>query len=248
MPHDHPFVVDALAQGRYRERIWKEYWENRVLRRVEGANYNFKTPFWSASMDMVDGVSLKRNFLRHMWHLRPEYREHTCRALKEQEMFDTDYIALSIRRGDKTKEHFKFPGMDEYIRAAEPLIPSVFGEGQTPKIFVATDDCSILSVLRSARPQWMFRSQCDVLVPERQQMGYDINEIPHMNEAQKEEHFRKFFIELYALALSKVYIGVGYTNVAWFAYMMKPNNIDKSTFILLDSASARLMVDPLAQW
>lgn len=28
-------------------------------------------------------------------------------------------------------------------------------------------------------------------------------------------------------------VGVAYTNVAWFAYMMRPN-VDKSTFILLD--------------
>eukprot|EP00547_Thalassionema_nitzschioides_P001347 CAMPEP_0194200370 /NCGR_PEP_ID=MMETSP0156-20130528/1002_1 /TAXON_ID=33649 /ORGANISM="Thalassionema nitzschioides, Strain L26-B" /LENGTH=412 /DNA_ID=CAMNT_0038925355 /DNA_START=24 /DNA_END=1262 /DNA_ORIENTATION=- len=244
LPHDHPFVVEALKEGRYRERIWKEYWENRVLRRVEGANYNYRTSFWSHP-DTVDGVSLKRRFLRHLWHLRPQYRETTCQALKEKDIFDTDYIGLSIRRGDKTKEHFKFPSMDEYIQAAEPLIPSVFTQGQTPKLFVATDDCSVISILRSARPNWIFVSQCDQLA--QQQMGYDINEIPTLDETQKEEHFRKFFIELYALALSKVYIGVGYTNVAWFAYMMKPN-VDKSTFILLDSTSQRLMADPLSQW
>lgn len=199
---DHPFVEKALAEGRYRTRKWKEYWDNRVLRRTEGANYNYKTPFYSHP-DPVDGVALKRHFLRHMWHLRPNYRDATCQSLKDQDIFDSDYIGISIRRGDKTKENFKFPSMDEYVKAAEPIIPSVFGEGQTPKFFVATDDCSMVDELRQLRPQWVFKTQCDLLA--EKQNGYNNDAMKTLDEAQQEEHFRKFFVELYALAFSKVY-------------------------------------------
>mmetsp|Transcript_5636 Transcript_5636/g.8170 ORF Transcript_5636/g.8170 Transcript_5636/m.8170 type:complete len:409 (+) Transcript_5636:58-1284(+) len=235
LPHDHPIVKERMASGNYVVREWRQYWDSLERRRTSLHNFNYNTSMYSHPAANVDGVTLKRDFIRHMWHLLPSYRDSTCQALKDQGIFDTDYIALSVRRGDKTAEHFAFPTMRVYIREAENLVRHVFKDGEIPKIFVATDDCKTLHELRRLRPQWTFISQCDLLA--EIQTGYDIKKIPKMNGKQREEHFRKFFVELYALAFSKLYIGVAYTNVAWWAYMMRPNfNQDflEDTFILVD--------------
>mmetsp|Transcript_18005 Transcript_18005/g.27280 ORF Transcript_18005/g.27280 Transcript_18005/m.27280 type:complete len:506 (-) Transcript_18005:111-1628(-) len=251
LPRTHPFVKAKLERGMYQVREWREYWDNLRRRRTEHYHFRFDNNNNNTSAayhhpaGRVNGLHLKRHLLRHLWHLKPEYRNATCRALQDQAIFQTDYIAMSIRRGDKMKEEQSHlnnpPTMADYIAKAERLIPYMFptnnnNEEETPpppKIFVATDDCTCVSTLRKARPQWLFISQCDQL--SETQNGFDILDVPKMNEAQREEHFRKFFVELYALALSKVFIGVAYTNVAWFAYMMRPN-VEKSTFILLDKS------------
>mmetsp|Transcript_5634 Transcript_5634/g.8166 ORF Transcript_5634/g.8166 Transcript_5634/m.8166 type:complete len:398 (+) Transcript_5634:21-1214(+) len=234
LPHNDPFVVQAMAEGRVHTRYYQEYWDNLILRRVVQGKYNYKTAAYSHAENNVNGLALKRDFLRHMWHLQPSFRATTCQALKDHDIFDTDYIGLSIRRGDKAKERFqnRFPTMDEYILEAESAIPIIFKEGQRPKLFVATDDCSMLEILRKARPQWIFVSQCDQL--SEAQTGFDLTEISKLDNKKREEHFGKFFVELYALALSKVFIGVAYTNVAWWAFMMRP--ADKETFLLIDES------------
>eukprot|EP00546_Thalassionema_frauenfeldii_P020421 CAMPEP_0178900816 /NCGR_PEP_ID=MMETSP0786-20121207/3677_1 /TAXON_ID=186022 /ORGANISM="Thalassionema frauenfeldii, Strain CCMP 1798" /LENGTH=414 /DNA_ID=CAMNT_0020571849 /DNA_START=89 /DNA_END=1330 /DNA_ORIENTATION=+ len=236
LPNDHEFVKEKLRTNNFKYRKWHEFFMDERLRRTQRHNYNFNTESYSHPKPNVNGIELKRDFLRHMWHLKPAYRDNTCGGLKGHNIFDTDYIAISIRRGDKTSEDFTYPRMSEYILRIEPLIPHVFKDGQQPKIFVATDDCGLMPTLREARPTWSFVSQCDSL--REMQHGYDIQDIPKFNDEQREEHFKKFFIELYAMAFAKVFVGVSYTNVSWFAYMMRPN-IDRSTFVLLDTA-----VDP----
>mmetsp|Transcript_31351 Transcript_31351/g.47395 ORF Transcript_31351/g.47395 Transcript_31351/m.47395 type:complete len:402 (-) Transcript_31351:95-1300(-) len=243
LAHGHPFVQRKIELQMYEVRQWDEYWKDLRQRRTLSHTYNFTTPPYSHPEANVNGIALKRDFMRHMWHLKPTYRDQTCQTLRDQQIFDTDYIAMSVRRGDKTKENFRFPGMNEYITEAQRLIPHVFKNGQKPKIFVATDDCSVLPSLRRARPNWDFISQCDQIA--ETQNGYDIRDIPKLTDDQREEHFKKFFVELYAMALSKVFIGVAYTNVSWFAYMMRPN-VDKSTFILLDKMNNA--VDDLDSW
>lgn len=213
LPRNHPFVQTKMQRGLYEVREWREYWDDLRQRRTEQHHYQFNTSdAYRHPTPHVNGLHLKRHLLRHLWHLKPQYRDATCQALKDQAIFQTDYIAFSIRRGDKMKEqHFNPPTMADYIVKAERLIPYMFPNGETPKIFVATDDCMYVGILRKARPQWQFLSQCDQL--SETQNGFDILDVPQMNEAQREEHFRKFFVELYALALSKVfskYLTIGY--------------------------------------
>eukprot|EP00547_Thalassionema_nitzschioides_P007909 CAMPEP_0194200300 /NCGR_PEP_ID=MMETSP0156-20130528/963_1 /TAXON_ID=33649 /ORGANISM="Thalassionema nitzschioides, Strain L26-B" /LENGTH=405 /DNA_ID=CAMNT_0038925275 /DNA_START=43 /DNA_END=1260 /DNA_ORIENTATION=+ len=234
LPHDHPFVKERMESGNYKVRDWQEYWTPLKERRTALHRFDYNTTMYSHPVPRVDGVTLKRDFIRHIWHLLPSYRNSTCQALKEKEIFDTDYIAMSIRRGDKTKEKFtsKFPTVGAYVVEADNLVPHVFKDGQRPTFFLATDDCYVVHIFRESRPEYTFVSQCDDLA--ENQNGYDILDIPKMNAQQREEHFRKFFIELYALALSKVFIGVAYTNVAWWAFMMRP--ADKETFLLIDES------------
>ena len=45
--------------------------------------------------------------------------------------------------------------MQQYVDAAEQSIPVHF-DGKVPSIFVATDDCSVLTELRQLKPDWRF--------------------------------------------------------------------------------------------
>mmetsp|Transcript_781 Transcript_781/g.947 ORF Transcript_781/g.947 Transcript_781/m.947 type:complete len:394 (-) Transcript_781:12-1193(-) len=247
LAHDDNFVKKAMMDGRYEVRNWKQLLSDVMLSRIEAIKYDYHTFAYTHPKHAVDGLTLKRDFLRHMWHLLPLYRENVCITLKDEEIFDTDYIALSIRRGDLSKKLESVKTMGEYIRETERVLPLIFDKGQTPKIFVATDDCAMVDILRKHRPHWTIKSQCDQL--NIMQKGYSKDELKALTKEQRDEHFRKFFVELYALAFSKVFIGVSHTNVAWFAYMMRPN-VDRSTFILLDYINdpKERMHDPTMIW
>jgi len=228
--------------------MWQTTWGDTRLRRIESQTFDFTNTttfgYNYPSNPQVNGVSLKRDFMRRFWKLRPAYRESTCQALQNEtqhDLFGKDYIAFSVRRGDKTTEGFKFPTMMEYIIAAQPVME------QYPqmKIFVATDDCKVLPELRALRPEWKFESQCDYMVADTNNNGFVLSKLNHLSSDQRDLHFRKFFVELYAMAMSKVFIGVSYTNVAWFVYMLRPDGVDKATFQLIDVKTGW---DPLDQW
>jgi len=251
LPHHHPFVVKAIAEGRTETRMWGEYWNDMRSRHVEREIYNYTSgdskdaAVKAMGYDItsgIDGHTLKRDFLRRMWHLRPYYRNETCHSLREHNIlpYQGDFIAYSVRRGDKDTEGFKFPKMREYIHETERVLPGMYPNvtDPIPNIFVATDDCSVMKRLQELKPTWNFQSQCYNATEEDDiQDGYDIKHIPDWSYQQREAHFKKFFVELYALSLSKVYIGVAYTNVAWFSYFLRPK-MDKTMFILLDQQKA----------
>mmetsp|Transcript_18493 Transcript_18493/g.26585 ORF Transcript_18493/g.26585 Transcript_18493/m.26585 type:complete len:184 (-) Transcript_18493:254-805(-) len=170
---------------------------------------------------------LKKIVMRRMWRLKPDIRERVCSRLESYGL-GKEFITFSIRRGDKVHEQFaKLVGMDQYINAAEVAIVEQFG-GVPPSIFVATDDCQIMSKLREIRPGWRFVSECD----EHDASGFDLRRVRAWNEDETDEHFYKFFTELYAMASAKYFIGVAYTNVSWWAFFMRQT---RHNFVLLDA-------------
>ena len=85
----------------------------------------------------------------------PQVRDQTCSTLAAHGLAE-DFITLSIRQGDKkSEENFQFATMQQYVDAAEQSIPVHF-DGNIPSIFVATDDCSVLTELRQLKPDWRF--------------------------------------------------------------------------------------------
>jgi hypothetical protein len=150
-----------------------------------------------------------------------------------------DFLAMSVRRGDKTTENFDFISMSSYLEAADKAIQEKF-EGIPPIIFVATDDCSVLSTLRESRPTWRFISECD----KHHQEGFDLRDMAKWTNQDYDEHFGKFFVELFAMAHAKYFIGIGYTNVSWFVYFMRGGKMEN--FELLDAKQGTTQV--LQNW
>lgn len=206
--YTHRLYTNAIHSHSMRRIFWQTTWNDERLRRVERHEYDFTnvTTFGYSHPDPhVNGISLKRDFIRRLWQLKPEIRESTCQSLQNDHhnLLQKDYIAFSVRRGDKASEGFRFPSMLEYIHAAEPIIEANGVENKT--IFVATDDCKVLNELRHMRPDWDFESQCDYLQDNTNNEGFVLTKLNHLTSTQRDAHFQKFFTEIYALAMSKVF-------------------------------------------
>eukprot|EP00543_Licmophora_paradoxa_P013530 CAMPEP_0202466536 /NCGR_PEP_ID=MMETSP1360-20130828/69095_1 /ASSEMBLY_ACC=CAM_ASM_000848 /TAXON_ID=515479 /ORGANISM="Licmophora paradoxa, Strain CCMP2313" /LENGTH=153 /DNA_ID=CAMNT_0049090707 /DNA_START=135 /DNA_END=593 /DNA_ORIENTATION=+ len=153
--------------------------------------------------------------MRRIWRPHAPLREKVCGKLENHDLTE-DYIAFSVRRGDKKElEHFEYQDLQDYIVRAEEEITAVFN-GTVPKIFVATDDCTVMPEFQKLRPTWTFVSQCD----NNDDTGFALYDVMDWTIEQTDAHFEKFMIELYGLAMGRVFIGVSYTNVAWWVYFM----------------------------
>ena len=205
LDQNDPFVQDRYAQSRVQSRgDFRVLWEDLYNRRMWNNLYNIS----SLHYENMQGHTLKKVVLRRMWRMRPEVRHDTCSALENHGLQD-EYMAFSVRRGDKSTEGFDFTPTERYIAAAERAV--ALGHFRTvPKIFVATDDCTVLHEFRSQRPQWTFVSECDRLVSSNSssnQQGFVLKDMLDWTPEETDAHFHKFFVELYAAAISKVFIG-----------------------------------------
>jgi predicted nuclease of predicted toxin-antitoxin system len=213
LPKDDPIVTRAEAEGRVITTKWRDYWDSSEKRRMHGNLHNIT----SLNYMNIESTILKKVMLRRMWRLLPQVRDDSCTSLEGHGLED-EYMAFSVRRGDKDTEGFEFTKPEDYIVAAEQARDRHFG-GQMPRIFVATDDCAVMGELRQLRPSWFFTSECDRT--DDNTHGFVLSEMKKWTLAQTDEHYRKFFVELLGLAGAKFYIGVSYTNVAWWAAYMR---------------------------
>ena len=242
LPKEHPFVKSAYKEGRVQLRPWHEYWSNVTLRRILHKQF---PDIPMIGYTNIEGHQLKRASIRRMWRLLPSYRESTCKSLTDYDM-GVEFMAFSVRRGDKDTEKFEFTPLSEYIKAAEDE-KRTFG-GMVPKIFVATDDCRVMQEFRDLRPDWVFVSECDKEQQEGQDVttaGFVLRDVHKWDKSTEDAHFRKFFVEIYALVTSKVFVGVSYTNVAWWVFFLRPFHYN---FILLDKPKGRSDLDILKMW
>ena len=80
-------------------------------------------------------------------------------------------------------------------------------------------------------PSTNINSECDRA--KKADHGFALADMNGWSQDATDEHYNKFFVELYAMASAKVFIGIWYTNVTWWAFFMRPDN--RSTFKLLDT-------------
>jgi len=231
-----------------RTRDWKETWGNWTHNRRIKSKLN---TIDSLGVKGVDGHLLKRYILRRLWRPLPWIRENVCTELEDQLSRNTasrsgssrdDFIAFSVRRGDKVQENFTFATLDQYIVAAEKAAVKHFHGGRDekdiynnpkkmPTIFVATDDCTVMRDFRSRRPNWNFVTACDDTTNHQSKDGFRANDMTRWDPEATDAHFQKFMLELFAMASAKYFIGVLYTNVTWWVLFMRSQ--DQSTFQIL---------------
>lgn len=238
LPLDHPLVVKAKEEGRIVKRNWEDFWNEMSARRAYGQIAKLPT----LGFEKIEGHNLKRELIRRMWHPLPKYRQSSCSAMEKNHGLKAgEYMAFSVRRGDKTEEKFAFTDLKDYIDEAQnhkhrfsSFKQDHGGSDQMPKIFVATDDCSVMAEFRRMRPAWIFVSECDVEDNSKAaaQNGFALSDFKNWGEAAEDAHFTKFFTEIYAMAMSRVFIGVRYTNVSWWVYFLRPF---RHSFVLLDT-------------
>jgi hypothetical protein len=223
---DNIVIQKAILEGRVETKTWGDVWNTEVKRRVLSQKY--KIPYLTGDYE-IDGHRLKFLALIRMWRPLELVRNSACLALENHGLVD-EYLAFSVRRGDKhTVEKFDYPTASEYIKAAETSINIHFG-GVQPKIFVATDDCTVMSELRGLKPDWTFVSQCD-LEAHVADKGFALTDMKNWNTEMTDAHYAKFFAELYGLAAAKFVIGVAYTNVSWWVLFMRRARLDAILFL-----------------
>lgn len=183
----------ALTPESTQERNWREVWDWRHNRRVEGQNDTMP----GLDYPLMEGHALKRIIMRRLFRLQPQIRDLTCKGLEGHGLHE-EFMTFSVRQGDKMKEeHFSYATMPQYIAAAEEAIPKYFG-GKVPTIFVATDDCLVMREFRTLRPNWRFVSECDNI--QNRDHGFALVDMAQWSKEATDAHFLKFFVELYAMA------------------------------------------------
>mmetsp|Transcript_297 Transcript_297/g.422 ORF Transcript_297/g.422 Transcript_297/m.422 type:complete len:423 (-) Transcript_297:93-1361(-) len=217
-------VQDAIKENRVQERTWQDIW----LEHRQSHGTLVDIPY--LNYIQAEGHGLKRNMLKRMWRPKANVRKTACEGL-EKFGLSQEFMVFSVRRGDKTEENMSFATTEQYVERAQIAIQEQF-QGAVPLIFVATDSCEVMEELRALRPAWTFVGECDKM--EHQEHGFALTDVPNWTEQQAEAHYMKFFTELFAMASAKVFIGVWYTNVSWWAFFMRQNG-DLSSFILLDT-------------
>lgn len=178
-----------------------------------------------------DNIWLKKHILRRLFRIKAGERNRSCARLVSHGLND-EYIALSVRRGDKALEYELESSMQPYIDHAENAIKSHFG-GKVPVLFVATDDCTVMEDLRTLRPSWKFISECDKA--QNDQNGFVIEEMKYWTLDQTDQHYHKFITELIAMASAKFFIGVSTTNVSLFLYWMRAYEQEDDTWVFVDT-------------
>jgi hypothetical protein len=102
-----------------------------------------------------------------------------------------------------------------------------------------------MASFREMRPSWRFVSECDAEQKSQHVAGFALDDVKNWGNDAQNSHFKKFFVEMYAMATSKVLIGVSYTNVSWWVYFLRPF---RHSFILLDKAEGTSDLEALSVW
>uniref|UniRef100_A0A7S4JJJ0 Uncharacterized protein n=1 Tax=Odontella aurita TaxID=265563 RepID=A0A7S4JJJ0_9STRA len=230
----HPIVRDA---SKIRFYPYPEIGdrEGERLKKARQTNNGKRTIPGISGMKDLDNLTLKKGLLRRYWRLLPERRETVCRRLSTHGITE-EYMAFSIRRGDKKIEH---DGKSEqmtvqmYLDEADKAIDPHFG-GKIPTVFVATDDCAAVEELRALRPSWKFVSECD-RAGDGSAAGFVLDDMTKWTLETTDAHYEKFFAELIGMAEAKHWIGVSFTNVAFWVYYMRHYTKTDDTVVFLDS-------------
>lgn len=206
LPRDSSILLNAIANNMTKVvDVMEHVYAHKHRRRV----FKDKTTIANLNYRERDGHFLKKVIMRRLWRPLPEVRNHTCSTLERVHKLNKDYIALSVRRGDAKGSI----DLQRYLYETGRAIDDFFDK-KPPRIFVATDDCTVMTEFRRLRPHWKFVSECDVH-PNSIKDGNDPDALANVRQWTKidtEAHFEKFLVELYGMALAKVFIGVSTTD------------------------------------
>jgi hypothetical protein len=235
LPRNHQKVEDAFrhhkfAEPGYHQIQYHEYgkFSGGLLPRDDPIR-NKVRDIQSLFLYEKESIWMKKMMMRRLFRILPKLRDLSCARLSKLGLQE-EYMAMSVRRGDKSIEFELETSLQPYIDKAEIAIRTHFG-GKAPKIFVASDDCSIMSDIRTLRPHWEFVGECDNATEDN---GFVIAETKHWTLEQTDKHYEKFVTEMIALASAKYFIGVSNTNVALFVYFMRGFEASDDTWQFID--------------
>lgn len=220
--------------------------ENENIHTVTSADYwseqNRYTYFSTASLlnyTNYNGHLLKKIMLQHLLKLRSTVREDVCDNLEIFQLGD-EFMTLSVGqyrsdydklvRGEAPPDLFHHPyDLPIYIRHAKYAFETFYNNRILP-IYVATDKCEVVDELRALEPDWKFFSECDHY-PDKFFPPGELWNNAELSDSDRKIFLRKFFIDLWAMATSSYFIGLGAADSSWIAYFMRGS---RGHFIMVD--------------
>ena len=236
LPRDHPKVQWAMKWHKFVEPDYFQMNRHEYgnfgagLLPVDAPQRHRKRDVQSLFLYNKDNIWLKKVLLRRLFRILPWIREVACSRLSKHGL-DEDYIALSIRRGDKSLEYALESSLQPYIDEAEVAVKTHFN-GVVPKIFVASDDCSVMEEIRALRPDWKFVGECDNASEDN---GFVLTAAQRWTPEETDRHYEKFVTEMIAMASAKYFIGVATTNVSFWVYFMRQLGAKDDTWVFIDT-------------
>lgn len=236
LPRDHRKVKDAM---RYHKFLDPDYFQIQYHEygRFSGGLLPLDDPIRHKTRDIQslflyekDNIIIKKIMMRRLFRILPEMRDIACKRLNDYGL-NEEYLALSVRRGDKELEYELESSLQPYIDKAEVAINTHF-DGIPPVIFVASDDCSVMKEIRELRKDWKFVGECDNA---SEQNGFILSSAKKWTEEQTDRHYEKFITEMIAMASAKCFIGVATTNVSYWIYFMRHINAKDDTWVFVDT-------------
>jgi len=175
----------------------------------------------------LERIDMRRHWLRKVWAFQPWVQQKMCPHLKSLKL-TWPYIAILVRRGDKTSERGDGNNKQLMPIPLEHWVNALQGfslAGLVREVFLATDDCRVLDELRAAMPGWRFSSLCGF------HFGTGWRLFKDVRRQDLEPHHLKFFGELIAMASATIFLGDIRTNVHnWVVYMRPVNSSNASNF------------------
>ena len=230
LPRNHPIVTQAITEDRIHTVTPAEYWSNRKIFNSTASLLNHRD---------VNGHLLTKIMLRRILKLNPMVRADVCDNL-DQYHFGDEFMTMSIKqhrsaydkelRGE-IPDHLvdqKF-GLDTYIHYAKDAF-KFFYNNRTLPIYVATDNCSVVEELRHLEPDWVFSSECDYY-PTRIFSPLNLWNNAELTDGERRAYLHKIFVDLFAMATSTYFIGLGAADFSWLAFFLRGS---RSHFILVD--------------
>jgi hypothetical protein len=201
--HPMPVAFDALRHGLekglkknvlFYSDVWRDIWAKKFLSYplVDPATHRIGQDFWTtmqAEMALV-------------WRLKPSVAEKV-NALKAPPLaaLGNAFSAVHIRRGDKTLEA-STTSIEEYVKhISQPGLPR--------RVFVLTDDFSVLGELETAAPEFTFVSLCLPKQRGHEQGAFNAG----LGPARYEETLR-LIAELTIARQAERFFGTGTSNIS----------------------------------
>ena len=144
--------------------------------------------FWQATRH-VQSMSIKRQVGHYLWKSISNQTFHFIQTHRIENL-SIDF-AIHIRRGDKFKEARAIP-LEKYLM--------IIGRNRSsPKIFVVSDDSTVVEQLRRLKPRWKFVSLDEFYPRRRKILGHFQANFNRLSREQKRNETRFLMCELQIL-------------------------------------------------
>ena len=182
--------------------------------------------FWKATRP-VQSLRIKRQVAHFLWKSMTNETSIFIRTHQLQNL--SNYIGIHIRKGDKIREAREIP-LEKYLTNIEQIYRK--NKQISKKIFVASDDYTVVNQLRILKPQWNFVSLHNNHSQRNRTTGHFQGQFNRLSKQQKLNATRLLMCELQMLINAQYVLCGMSSNVCRLVQILRHQNV--STVISMD--------------